>query len=140
MLGFFRKKQPVADRAKPLVLHIDDDLDIRAVIAVRLRPMGLDIESVSSGEEGLAAAKARLPDLVILDIRMPDMDGFEVCRRLKEDPKTSAIPVLILTAMGQNRDTEMALSVGAAGYLIKPLDDRKFKAKVVELLRLPPSA
>ena len=134
MLGFLKRK-----RARPLVLHIDDDVDILNLLAAVLRGMDLDCVSASSGPEGLAAARQTLPDLVVCDVRMPGLDGFTVCDTVKRDPACGHIPVLMVTAMGQNKDIEKALAHGADSYIVKPIDLHQFKAKVAELLRLPPT-
>ncbi|MFI5345521.1 MAG: two-component system response regulator [Elusimicrobiota bacterium] len=137
MLGLFsgRKK-----RAKPLVLVVDDEDDIRGIITVVLRSMNLDVVGAANGPEGLKFALRDHPDLVILDIRMPGMDGFDVCRSIKVDKDASDIPVVMVTAMDQHKDVEKALANGADGYIVKPIDNAKFKRKVSEFLKLPPAA
>ena len=133
VLGFFKK-----ERTRPLVLHVDDDRDICAIISLTLKDLGLDSLSAHDGAEGLRVARKELPDLILLDIRMPVMDGFEVCLRLKGDDATKRIPVLMLTAMGQVKDVDKAVAAGADAYLPKPIRYPQLKAKIADLLRLPP--
>lgn len=135
MFGLFGGKS----RAKPLVLVVDDEEDIRGIITVVLRSMNLDVLGAVNGPEGLRLALKEQPDLVILDIRMPGMDGFDVCRGIKVDKDGNKIPVLMVTAMDQHKDVEKALANGADGYIVKPIDNAKFKRKIAEFLKLPPA-
>ena len=121
-------------RLKPLILVIEDEDDIRGMITVILRSMDLDVLGAASGPEGLKLAIKERPELVLLDIRLPGMDGFDVCRSIKVDVQTSKIPVVMVTAMDQHKDVEKALAYGADGYIVKPLDNAKFKKKVAEHL------
>ncbi|MBI3564106.1 MAG: response regulator, partial [Elusimicrobia bacterium] len=89
------------ERKKPLVLHVDDDREIREIVAVTLIRLDLDVMLAHDGPAGLEMARRERPDLILLDIRMPGMDGFEVCHLLKSDAKTRGIPVVMLTAMDQ---------------------------------------
>ncbi|MDE2144027.1 MAG: response regulator [Elusimicrobia bacterium] len=135
MFGLFGGK----NRAKPLVLVVDDEEDIRGIITVVLRSMNLDVLSAANGPEGLKLALKEQPDLVLLDIRMPGMDGFDVCRSIKVDKEGNKIPILMVTAMDQHKDVEKALANGADGYIVKPIDNSKFKRKIAEFLKLPPA-
>ena len=136
MLGIFGGGNK---RAKPLVLVIDDDDGIREMLTDILQALGADVIDASNGSEGVKLALKTIPDLVLLDVRMPMMDGFDVCRAIKIDAKGKAIPILMVTSMDQHKDVEKALANGADGYIAKPLDHAKFKKKITEVLGLPRS-
>ena len=135
MLGLFGGKN---SRAKPLVLVIDDDDAIREILSDILKAQGLDVIDAPNGNEGVKLALKVLPDMVLLDIRMPMMDGFDVCRAIKSDARGKGIPIIMVTSMDQHKDVEKALANGADGYISKPLDHVKFKRKIAEVLKLPP--
>jgi two-component system response regulator VicR len=137
MFGLFGGKK---SRATPLVLVVEDEPDIRGIITVVLRSMNLDVLGAADGPEGLTLALKERPDLILLDIRMPGMDGFDVCRSVKADKAGNKIPIVMVTAMGQHKDVEKALANGADGYIVKPIDNAKFRKKVAEVLKLPPGA
>jgi DNA-binding response OmpR family regulator len=124
-------------RKKPLILHVDDEPDIVGFVKAGLMAVGADVVSADNGADGFNLAKSKRPDLILLDIRMPLTDGFEVCHQLKTDDATKSIPVIMVTALGQMRDVEKALGMGAAGYLVKPFDMPKLFAKVSEFVALP---
>jgi CheY-like chemotaxis protein len=105
------------------LLCADDEDDIRTILRLALSLDGdLDVHFVSSGAEALAEAKARSFDAIVLDGMMPDLDGYETCRRLKADPATALIPVVFLTAKSQRDETQRALAIGAIACLTKPFD------------------
>lgn len=104
------------------LLLIDDEQAIAMALKVRLRAKGYEVQIAGDGVSGLAAAGEYRPDAIVLDIRMPDLDGIEVCRRLKCDPDLAGIPVIFLSANVQQTAQEAALSVGAAAYLSKPFE------------------
>jgi CheY-like chemotaxis protein len=107
-------------RIRRAVLVIDDEPGILRLVN-KILGKSYDVLSASDGEEGLARAAAELPDLVLLDLNMPGLDGWEVCRRLKADPKLKGIPVVIMTADESTpEDAERALRLGAHEYLVKP--------------------
>ncbi|MEK9152915.1 MAG: response regulator [Patescibacteria group bacterium] len=101
------------------VLIVDDDAFLAGIYATKLEIDGFQVASARDGEEGLKAAAKELPDLILLDVLMPKLDGFEVLKRLKADPATKGIPVIMLTNLGQKEDVEKGLSEGAEDYLIK---------------------
>jgi len=113
------------------LLCADDEDDIRTILrlALSLDP-DLDVHFVSSGAEALAEAKARPFDAIVLDGMMPGMDGYETCRRLKQDPTTSRIPVIFLTAKTQREETQRALALGAIACLTKPFDPMTIAGEV----------
>lgn len=110
----------MAKRKRCLV--IDDDINVRNVLDVKLRTREMyDVDLAADGAEGLALARKHAPDLIILDVRMPGMDGYEVCRQLKADSLTKDIPVIFATALDQAGDEEKGLNLGAIDYVTKPL-------------------
>jgi twitching motility two-component system response regulator PilG len=104
------------------VLVAEDDDYIRRVTAVALRRSGFEVRTVEDGLQALSAVAESPVDLIVLDSMMPNMDGFEACRRLKADPATAQIPVIMLTARTQTGDEQIAREAGAVGYIRKPFD------------------
>jgi PleD family two-component response regulator len=117
------------------ILFADDDAALRRMMEDVLRAAGHDVRLAANGNEALAEVRRRAPELVILDYRMGDPDGFAVCRRLKTDPRTAHLPVLILTAQGQMEDRLGGFDAGADDYLVKPFDPRELVARAAALLR-----
>lgn len=117
------------------ILIIDDEPVIRETLGRFLRTMDYEILFAQDGLEGLEKTKAFHPNLVIVDILMPRMDGFSFCSILKKDTKTARIPVLFLTGQGRLGDAEMALAEGAGGFLTKPFDFSRIMEKVESLLK-----
>jgi|SRR3989344_6672071 len=103
----------------PKILIIEDDKFLRELIAQKLVKSGYDVLSSIDGEDGLKKIKEDRPDLVLLDLILPNIDGFEVLSQIKGDPKINAVPVIIFSNLGQKEDTEKGLKLGAADYLIK---------------------
>jgi DNA-binding response OmpR family regulator len=101
---------------------VDDDRVIQQLVEVNLELEGHDIATASNGEEALEQAVVFRPDMIILDVMMPRMDGREVCRRLKADPQTREIPIVFLSARAQEMDVNSGLEIGASAYLTKPFD------------------
>lgn len=101
------------------ILIVEDDKFLRELISRKLLSEGFKIEEAIDGEEGLAKAKEVKPDLILLDLILPGLDGFEVLRRMKDNPSTSSIPVLILSNLGQKDEIEKGLSLGAVDFLVK---------------------
>ena len=113
------------------LLCADDEDDIRTILRLALSLDGdLDVHFVSSGAEALAEAKARSFDAIVLDGMMPDLDGYETCRRLKADPATARIPVIFLTAKSQRDEMQRALALGAIACLTKPFDPMTIAAEL----------
>ena len=117
------------------ILLIDDSADALAVAKARLAHEGHDILCAGGGTEGLEAAGRENPDLVLLDVDMPDMTGFEVCRRLKEDAATCSIPVIFLSGSGGTEDRVKGLDLGAVDFVTKPFDAFELRARVRAALR-----
>lgn len=105
------------------VVLVDDEANIRETIAFILDAEGVEVATASDGIEGLAAVRRLKPKVVLLDVMMPRMDGYEVCSAIRQDPNLIGTYVIILTAKGQRSDAQKALEVGADLYLTKPFDD-----------------
>jgi two-component system phosphate regulon response regulator PhoB len=121
--------------AKKEILVVDDEEDIRELVAFNLTREGYVVRSASSGEEALDSVKKRTPHLIILDLMLPGMDGLEVARRLKKDPSTEGIPIVMLTAKGEEADIVAGLELGADDYVTKPFSPRVLTARVKTVLR-----
>ncbi|HMZ07383.1 MAG TPA: response regulator [Anaerolineales bacterium] len=116
------------------ILIIDDDVDTLRLVGLMLQRQGYQIIAASNGSQGLTKAFEERPDLILLDVMMPDMDGFEVTRRLRKNPATSAIPILMFTAKTQLDDKVTGFEVGADDYLTKPTHPTELQAHVKALL------
>jgi len=125
---------------RPKVLVADDAVDTVALVQDLLTMEGYDVIPAYDGEEALRKIRLNPPDVVLLDVNMPRMDGYEACRLLKEDPATAHIPVLILTALAEPDDRVKGLSLGAEDYLTKPFDHRELVARVRARLRTKQTA
>lgn len=104
------------------LLLVEDDPEVQFVARLALKRDGFTVTVVGNGAEVLASVQADRPDVILLDWMMPGMDGPEVCRRLKQDPDTSSIPVIFVTARSQQAEVARGLGLGAAGYIVKPFD------------------
>lgn len=109
-------------RDQPLVLVADDNADIRDLLATRLQTRGFDVTAAADGQEALEKALAEDPDIALLDWVMPIIQGHELCVKLKTDPRTAQLPVVMLTARGEEEDRLLGLDLGADAYLVKPFD------------------
>jgi two-component system cell cycle response regulator DivK len=118
----------------PKVLYIDDEPDNIELLTRRLVRRGFEVRGVSNAPEGLVAAAAWSPDVILMDIKMPVMDGFEATARLKADPATRAIPVVALTAHAMKEDEEKVKAAGADDYATKPVDFPALLEKIAKLL------
>lgn len=125
------------DGRAPRVLVIDDDMFIAGIYVISLKTAGIEVSTADNGERGIALAKENAPDIILLDILMPGIDGFETLKRLKADDAMAAIPVIILTSLVQNEDIDRGIKLGASAYLKKtqtlPTDAL---AKIKEILHL----
>ena len=108
------------DDNKPRILVAEDEPDIRELVSVALQFGGFEVEAAADGIEALALADAKTFDLIILDVRMPRMTGFEACRELKQREATSKIPIIFLSAKGQEAEVQAGLEAGADEYIVKP--------------------
>lgn len=120
---------------KKLIAVVDDEPDIVELISHNLKSEGFEVKGFEDGESFLFFIKRTPPDLVILDLMLPEMDGIEVCKRLREDVNLSSIPIIILTAKGGEVDKIVGLEVGADDYIVKPFSIRELIARVKAVLR-----
>ncbi len=119
----------------PKILVAEDERDIRELIGFTLRFAGFDVVLAANGVEAIKKASQVQPDLILLDVRMPKMTGYEACRRLKEDPTTSTIPVVFLSAKGQDGEIKEGLSSGALEYIVKPFAPDELTNQVKDILQ-----
>ncbi len=124
-------RSPFPSANRPKILVIDDDKEIRTVIAELLSMSGYDVVEAASGQQGLDHASRFVPDLVLLDVMMPGIDGWTVLSKLQDNPKLADVPVIVLSAVG---DVEMAMSLGAASVLLKPVDASRLTAEIATQL------
>lgn len=117
------------------ILAVEDDEDILQLLKYNLTKEGYRVTGVTSGEEGLQITRSTAPDLILLDLMLPGIDGLEVCRRLKMDAKTRQVPIIMLTAKGEETDIVTGLELGAEDYITKPFSTRVLLARVRAVLR-----
>ncbi len=120
------------------IVVIEDENDILDVIEYNLAREGYRVRAFRDGEEGLEGVRRHAPDLVLLDLMLPGLDGIEVCRRLKQDPLTRSIPILMVTAKGEESDVVLGLGVGADDYVTKPFSPKELVARVAAVMRRGP--
>ena len=120
---------------KPSVLIVEDDTALADVLTYNIGQAGYDVALARDGQDGLTQAQLKLPDLIILDLMLPVIDGLEVCRRLRADPATSGIAVLMLTAKSEESDQVVGFSMGADDYVTKPFNPRELLARIKAVLR-----
>jgi DNA-binding response OmpR family regulator len=121
--------------AKSKILIVEDDLDVAEMLNAYFRVQGYEVFTVNWGEDGVRAAQTALPDLMILDIRLPDIDGFEVARRVRADRRTHEIPIIFLTEKRERVDKLQGLEVGADDYITKPFDVQELRLRVRNALK-----
>ncbi len=114
---------------------VDDERDLLALLEFNLRAGGFEVALAESGEQALAQLRRRVPDLVILDLMLPDVSGTEVCRQIKSDPRTKHVPVVMLTAKGAEVDRVVGFEVGADDYVTKPFSVRELVLRLRAVLR-----
>jgi DNA-binding response OmpR family regulator len=120
--------------SKPLVLVADDDPDILALVTFRLERAGYDVVAASDGEQALQLALEQPPDLAVLDVMMPKLDGYEVTTRLRQNERTRRMPIILLTARVQEADIARGFEVGADDYVKKPFSPQELGARVQAIL------
>ncbi|HUG34865.1 MAG TPA: response regulator [Anaerolineales bacterium] len=121
--------------AKSKILIVEDDLDVAEMLNAYFRVQGYEVFTVNWGEDGVRAAQTVLPELIILDIRLPDIDGFEVARRVRADRRTHDIPIIFLTEKRERVDKLQGLEVGADDYITKPFDVQELRLRVRNALK-----
>jgi DNA-binding response OmpR family regulator len=120
---------------KKRILIVDDEEDILDVLKFRLEANDYEVLTASDGQEGLNKARSENPDLMILDLMLPKIDGYKVCRMLKFDEAYKSIPIIIVTARSQQKDEDMGKEMGADAYIAKPFEPEILLDKIRELLR-----
>ncbi|MFH2201536.1 MAG: response regulator [Elusimicrobiota bacterium] len=117
------------------ILIVEDDFTLAENLKVLLKSKGFEVELAPDGDSGIKKAQSFKPDLVLLDIMIPKVSGFEVCRQLRSDEKTSHIKILMTTGLDRMADVEKAFSSGATDYLVKPFDGDRLMKKIAKVLR-----
>jgi len=125
---------------RPLILTVDDEPDVIALVRFHLGKAGCDVISAASGREALDRVANQRPDLILLDLMLPDIDGFGVCEILRRQPVTRSIPVVMLTAWATTDAKRMGLELGALDYLTKPFSPKELVQRVLKLLALKQSS
>jgi two-component system alkaline phosphatase synthesis response regulator PhoP len=120
--------------SKGKILVVDDEIYIVHILDFSLGMEGYEVVTALDGEQALEKLKVEKPDLIVLDIMMPKLDGYEVCKAIKADPQTRQIPVILLSAKGRNVDQKMGFDVGADDYITKPFSPRKLVERINQLL------
>ena len=126
--------EPEAARDLPVVLAADDDEDILALLVFRLERSGYSVLQARDGEEALERAREGKPDLAVIDVTMPKLDGFELTRRLRAEEVTRRMPIILLTARTQDADLERGFEAGADDYIRKPFSPQELSARVHAIL------
>ncbi len=117
------------------VTVVEDDADIAHLVVHYLRQQGYDVSVISNGAAALQAMRAAPPDVVVLDLMLPEMDGLEVCKRLRTDARTARLPIIMLTAKAEETDRVVGLELGADDYLAKPFSPKELVARIKALIR-----
>ena len=120
--------------AKGRILVVDDEIYIVHILDFSLGMEGYEVITALDGEQALEKARSEKPDLIVLDIMMPKLDGYETCKRLKADPETKDVPVILLSAKGRNVDQKVGFEVGADDYITKPFSPRKLVERINAIL------
>lgn len=119
---------------KKQILIVDDEEHIILTLKLRLEHLGYDVITAADGQEGLDTARSHHPDLIILDVMMPKMDGYKVCKLLKFDENFQSTPIILLSALSQQADIDLAMEIGADTYLTKPFDSQELTQTIERLL------
>ncbi len=121
--------------AKAKILVVDDEKDLVETLSFRLEANDYEVLKAHDGQDGLNKARSEKPDLIILDLMLPKMDGYKVCRMLKFDAKYKKIPIIMFTARAQESDKKIGMEVGADAYITKPFEPQALLSKIQELLK-----
>ena len=124
--------------AKKRILLVEDEKDLVETVTFRLEANNYDVITACDGQDGLDKAKKEKPDLIILDLMLPKIDGYKVCRALKTDEKYKSIPIILFTARIQKHDQKLGLDCGSDAYITKPFEPQMLLDKIRELLKEPP--
>ena len=119
----------------PSILVVDDEQDLRKVVEFNLKNAGFEVLGAATGAEAIRMAQAYLPDLVLLDVMLPDIQGTQVCQTLKTDPETRSIPIVMLTARGEEIDRVVGFELGVDDYIVKPFSVRELVLRVRAILK-----
>ena len=120
---------------KKKILVVDDEADLVEMVALRLEASDFEVIKAYDGQTGLDKARNELPDLIILDLMLPKIDGYKICRMIKFDEKYKNIPVILFTAKAQDADKKLGMDVGADAYLTKPFESTVLLTKINQLLK-----
>jgi DNA-binding response OmpR family regulator len=121
--------------ARAKVLVIDDEEYIQHILNFSFAAEGYEVLTASDGEEGVSKARDEKPDVIVMDIMMPKMDGYEACKKLKSDPETKDIPVILLTAKGREADRKLGSEAGADDYVVKPFSPGRLIERVAGIMK-----
>jgi CheY-like chemotaxis protein len=118
------------------ILVAEDERDIRELIAFTLRFSGFEVEEVTNGIEAVERARQLHPDLILMDVRMPKKTGYEACQELKEADETKDIPIVFLSAKGQEAEIKQGIGLGAVDYILKPFETEQLPKRITEILEM----
>jgi phosphate regulon transcriptional regulator PhoB len=127
--------EQVRERIRHKILVVEDESDIRELLRYNLEQDGFAVEEAADGVEALDRVRRRAPDLMVLDLMLPQMSGLEICRRIRNEPETAKLPIIVVTARGSEVDRVLGLEMGADDYVVKPFSPREVVARVKALLR-----
>ena len=116
------------------VLVVEDQAPFREFLQISLTKLGLEVHTALTGKVALTRAEEHRPDLILLDVMLPDMDGYEVCNELRDKPETSLTPIIFISAVGSEKHVQKAMAAGATDYMVKPLNTEDIKALVSRYL------
>jgi len=119
---------------KPRILVVDDEPEAVELIEFNLKQSGYSVSTAADGAEALKKARSQVPDLIVLDVMLPEMDGFEICKTLRLDPTTARVPIVMLTAKAAEIDRVLGLELGADDYLTKPFSTRELLLRIKKIL------
>ncbi len=125
----------MAESARKKILVVDDESDVADLVAYHLKAKGFDVETVNDPTHSIGTARSFMPDLVILDVMMPEINGIQICRMLRADPKLKQVPVIFLTAKVEENDRVQGLESGADDYVCKPFSTKELVLRVQNILR-----
>src|SRR5690349_951268 len=127
--------EQVRERIRHKILVVEDESDIRELLRYNLEQDGFAVEEAADGAEALDRVRRRAPDLMVLDLMLPHMSGLEICRRIRNEPETAKLPIIVVTARSSEVDRVLGLEMGADDYVVKPFSPREVVARVKALLR-----